>query len=296
MSDLSALVAELESLYRALGAALGADPSGILTRSAVTRTADLWCARHSTRHRPDRWSDQGPEEERCRVGPDPGPDRALIAGAATVRPALPPTARAGSGARAVAGSRPPLDLGMLAAQREIVTAAAQLAADLRYRLGHARRESGLTALRLLPMLVDQLCEGGRPRFVDVGIGRLDQARTAARRELDIDLRPMQLDPCPSDRQPYAAAWDDGEWIPVAEWRDGVCREYDWAVSAAATAARRQRLGPLAGAVDVWRAARLYVRDPGAGIDSAAAAIRCPGCQRVWAGREGRAELFDLLHG
>lgn len=286
--DLGSLVAELETLYRALGAALGADPSGILTRSVVTRSADLWCAAHADRHRPDQWG------EKCTPGPDPGPDRRILAGAAAVRPTLTATPGRGHGGRSVPGSRPPLDLDILRAQEDIWTAATELVADLRYRLGHVRREQGMSALAHLPMLVDQLAQDGPwPRWVDVGIHRLEKARTRARQALDIDLRPLSLDACPSDRQPYTAAWAfDGS--PLAEFVDGVCREYDWTAAAAWTAVR-WRTNPAAGPVDVWRTSRLFVQDPAAPVESAAAAIRCPGCRRVWTGLQGRVELNALLH-
>lgn len=287
--DLGSLVAELESLYRALGAALGADPTDIPTRSVVTRSSWLWCDHHGTRHRPDQWA------EDCTPGADPGPDLATLAGAALVRPTLTATARRGDGARSAPGSQAPLDLDILRAQEAIWTAATDLVEDLRYRLGHARRERGMTTLARVPMLVDQLTEGGPwPRWVEVGIERLHQARARACEQLDIDLRPLRLDPCPSDRQPYTAAWaPDG--TPLAEFVDGVCREYDW-VQAGAWTAARWREDRTAGPVDVWRPSRLYVRNPAAPIESEAAAIRCPGCRRTWTGVEGRAQLFDLIHG
>lgn len=284
--DLGSLVTELESLYRALGAALGAEPVDGPDRSTVTRTADIWCAHHRRGHRPDQWT------QVCTPGPDPR----IAGGASWARPTLTATTKAGQGGRSVPSSRPPLDLGILTAQEEIWTAATELVADLRHRLGHARRERGMSALAHVPMLVDQLTEGGaEPRWVTVGITRLNHARTSAREALDIDLRPLRLDPCPSDRQPYTAAWAGPDWEPLAEFTDGICREYDWTASAAWTVTRR-RADPDAGPVDVWRPARLYVRNPTAAAESEAAAIRCPGCRRVWAGLQGRAELFDLMHG
>ncbi len=273
---LATLCAELGALYRDLGAALRPGAGDEPDRSSVMRPALLWCAQHAAAHHRDEWTDG------CTPGQDPR--RATAAG---IGPALVATAAAGAGRRPVPGSRPPLDMGVLAAQEAIWTAAADLAEDVRYQLGWADRPlSGTRALVALPDLVEAVPEASAGRWLTVGLARLQEARAGARRVLGLDPVLLELGPCPSVRDDYPAAWTADGQGALAVWTDGLCRRYDATASARAS---RETGRPA----DVWHRAHLAV-DPAAGTLSPEGDIRCRACGRRWAGEVGRRELWRLL--
>lgn len=287
--DLTPLCLELASLYRALGAALEPTAREVPDRSSQMRPALLWCATHQAPHRRDEWRDANtgpdapePPEGWCEPGQDPRRASVLVA------PALVATPPKWSQTNRAYGSASPVDLGILDTQREIETETVALARLAREALGHRRRDRDpIRALSFLPALLEALPDGHvLHRRVPMLLAAM---RRQARWALDLDRRPFPLGvACESTRDPYPATWlpspDGTTWEPAAEWTDGVCREYD-------VRASRPDATP---AVDVWRVSMLYVRDTGAPPESDDAAVRCPGCRRVWRGAEGKAQLYALL--
>lgn len=274
------LVDELLGLYRALGAAIGHELAEVRpVRRGGPRT--WWCAFHGQAHTRDGWN----HDAGCAGGPDPRPDTTTPA--ATIGAALTGTAPTYSTRRRVPTSRPPLDLEALAAQEAIWTAAVDVASDLRHALGHHTVDRWPGALTHLPGLIPALPDGAHGgRWLQIGLGRLAEARDGARRVLDLDPRLTQLGPCPNVREDYPAAWTADGHEATAVWADGRCRRYDVTASSRAirTAGRT---------VDIWARAHLVV-DLEAGTKSPEGDIRCPACRRRWAGEEGRAELARLM--
>lgn len=284
--DLTGLCAELAALYRALEAAGGPDPHEAPDRSNQARPALLWCLTHQASHRRTEWRQPvfGPPPRGGWCEPGQDPRRASV----RVAPTLAATAPKWSQTRKAYGPSSPTDLDALAVWEDVRTEAVALARHARRELGDkTRHHDPVQALAALPALLSRLPGGHLLHRRTPAV--LAALRRRARWALDLDRRPFPLyKPCPSPRQPYAATWapsDDGsEWVAVAEWDDGECREYDVELS-------RPGAEPP---VDVWRASMLYVRDSGAAPESEDAAPRCPGCRRAWVGAEGRAQLYALL--
>ncbi len=284
------LCRDLADLYRALGAAVAPDIPEAPDRSNRMRPALLWCTVHGESHRRDQW-----RATDCEAGQDPRRASVLVA------PALAATAPKWSQTKKIYGPSAPFNLDLPDTAHAVAAAAAEIACAAREELGDATRDTDPeTALANLPMLLRRLGDGhpirvralGRP--ADGGWpareGALPGLRRRARVALGLASRPRELDPCPVDRQPYAASWVPAEvdgrwvWVPDQMWTDGVCRTYDEEAS-------RPDADPP---VDVWRRSVLYVRDASAGMESDDAAIRCRGCGRVWAGLRGRIELNRLM--
>ncbi|MEX5713210.1 hypothetical protein AB1484_34500, partial [Parafrankia sp. FMc6] len=179
---------------------------------------------------------------------------------------------------------------VLYAQEDIWTACVDLLADLRYARGFPDRPPGPHAAPrtdLIGPLLDALTDTQRAsRWLTIGLARLADARTHARRVLGLDPELLALGACPSVVEPYPAVWDQSGIMPIAMWDDGLCRRYNVAASKPAASPRWRP-------VDVWARSHLVV-DVAAGTRSPDGDITCPTCRRRWAGEAGRRELAGLM--